>query len=161
FNPGGALNGARRITIAGTFAYILCDRGLVVVDLDNPLQPRITAQVGGPFLRNPHGVAVQFRYAFVVDAEGLKVLDVTNLAQPVPVQGAIVALEDARNIYVARTYAYVAAGKQGLAIVDVERPEQPKLDQIFSASGAIDDTNDVKLGMVSSSLFAYVADGKN
>ena len=34
FNPGGILNGARRITIAGTYAYILCDRGLVVVDLD-------------------------------------------------------------------------------------------------------------------------------
>ena len=34
FNPDGVLNGARRITIAGTYAYILCDRGLVVVDLD-------------------------------------------------------------------------------------------------------------------------------
>ena len=30
--------------------------------------------------------------------------------------------EDARNLYVARTYAYVAAGKQGMAIVDVEHP---------------------------------------
>ena len=34
--------------------------------------------------------------------------------------GATVPLEDARNIYVARTYAYVAGGKQGLVIVDVE-----------------------------------------
>ena len=33
FNPNGALKGARRITIAGTYAYVLCDRGLVVVDL--------------------------------------------------------------------------------------------------------------------------------
>ena len=32
FNPEGKLNGARRITIAGAYAYILCDRGLVVVD---------------------------------------------------------------------------------------------------------------------------------
>ena len=39
-------------------------------------------------------------------------------------------IEDARNVYVARTYAYVSAGKQGIAIVDVEQPEQPKLDQI-------------------------------
>jgi hypothetical protein len=161
FNPNGALNGARRITIAGTYAYVLCDRGLVVVDLDNPLQPRITAEIGPPFLTEPSGLAVQFRYAFVVDRQGLKVLDVTNLAQPNPVAGAIVPLEDARNLYVARTYAYVAAGKQGMAIVDVEHPEQPRLDEMFNGGGMLNDVNDVKLGMVSSSLFAYVADGAN
>jgi hypothetical protein len=161
FNPDGALNGARRVVIAGTFAYVLCDRGLVVVDLDNPLQPKITAQIGSPDLKEPKGIAIQFRYAFVVDQNGLKVLDVTNLGHPVPVPNAIVPMDDARNLYVARTYAYVAAGKQGLAIVDVEQPEHPKLDQIFSASNTINDANDVKLGMVSSSLFAYIADGKN
>jgi len=127
FNPGGILNGARRITIAGTYAYILCERGLVVVDLGNPLQPKVTAEIGSPFLNDPRGVAVQFRYAFVVDREGLKVLDVTHLAQPKPVPGAVVALQDARNLYVARTYAYVASGKEGMAIVDVEHPEQPRL----------------------------------
>ncbi len=70
FNPDGALNGARRITIAGTYAYILCDRGLVVVDLDHPLQPRIVAEIGAPFLLQPRGLAIQFRYAFVVDRAG-------------------------------------------------------------------------------------------
>ncbi len=85
----------------------------------------------------------------------------TRLDQPRLVAGAAVALDDARNLYVARTYAYVADGKRGLAIVDVERPEYPKLDQIFDATGQLNDTNDIKLGMVSSSLFAYVADGKN
>ena len=161
FNPNGILNGARRITIAGTYAYVLCERGLVVVDLDNPLQPKVTAEIGPPFLNEPQGVAVQFRYAFVVDHDGLKVLDVTHLAQPKAVPGAMVALDDARNLYVARTYAYVASGKQGLAIVDVEHPEQPRLDQMFNAGGEISDASDVKLGMVSSSLFAYIADGPN
>jgi hypothetical protein len=70
-------------------------------------------------------------------------------------------MSDARNIYVARTYAYIAAGKEGMAIIDVERPEHPKLDQIFNAENKLNDTNDIKLGMVSSSLFAYIADGKN
>jgi len=73
----------------------------------------------------------------------------------------LATLEDARNLYVARTYAYVASGKQGVAIVDVEHPEQPRLDQMFNAGGEISDANDVKLGMVSSSLFAYIADGHN
>src|SRR5258707_4318624 len=121
-NPGGILNGARRITIAGTYAYILCDRGLVVVDLDNPLQPKVTAEIGAPTLNDPRGISIQFRYAFVVDHDGLKVLDVTQLEQPIAVPAARVPLGDARNIYVARTYAYVASGKKGVAIVDVERP---------------------------------------
>jgi hypothetical protein len=161
FNPNGALNGARRINIVGTYAYILCDAGLAVVNLDNPLKPELVAQVGAPFLIDPRGIAVQFRYAFVVDRSGMKVLDITHLDHPVPISDAAVQIEDARNIYVARTYAYVSAGKQGIAIVDIDRPEQPKLDQVFNANGVMNDVNDVKLGMVSSELFAYVADGKN
>src|ERR1700678_2645281 len=161
FNPEGILNGARRITIAGTYAYILCDRGLVVVDLDKPLQPRVAAVVGAPDLNDPQGIAIQFRYAFVVDRSGLKVLDVTELDHPRVVPNAAVALQDARNIYVARTYAYIAAGKNGLAIVDVERPEHPKLGQMFSADGKMNDVHDVKIGMVDASAFAFVADGAN
>jgi hypothetical protein len=161
FNPDGVLKGARRIAIAGTYAYVLCDRGLVVVNIDNPLQPKVTAEIGAPDLVEPRGVAIQFRYAFVVDREGLKVLDVSALDQPKPVAAAKVAIDDARNVYLARTYAYVAAGRQGLAIVDVENPESPKLEQMFNAGGRLQDSNDVKLGMVSSSLFAFIADGKN
>jgi hypothetical protein len=161
FNPDGILNGARRITIAGTFAYILCTRGLVVVDLDNPLQPKVTATVGRPDLQDAQGIAIQFRYAFVVDRAGLKVLDVSDLAHPRLIPAAQVSLQDARNIYVARTYAYVAAGKQGVAIINVEQPEQPKLDRMFTADGALNDVRDIKIGMVDASAFAFVADGDN
>jgi hypothetical protein len=161
FNPGGALTGARRITIAGNYAYVLTDKALVVVDLDNPLVPKITATLGAPVLNDPRAVEIQFRYAFVVDHDGLKVLDVTNLAQPKPIANALVPFPDARNVYVARTYAYVSAGKQGLAIVDVEKPEAPKLDQVFNANGQMNDVNDVKIGMVAASAFAFVADGAN
>lgn len=161
FNPGGVLTGARRVVIAGTYAYVLTDKALVVVDLDNPLSPHVTATIGAPLLNQPRGIAVQFRYAFVADRDGLKVLDVTDLAEPKPASDALVPLEDARNVYLARTYAYVSAGKQGLAIVDVEKPDAPKLDQLFNAGGHLNDVNDVKIGMVAASAYAFVADGKN
>lgn len=161
FNPSGALDGARRITIAGNFAYILCNRGLVIVDIANPLQPRIAAEVGAPELREPQGIAVQFRYAFVVDKDGLKTIDITEPVKPRVVRGALVPLADARNVYVARTYAYVAGGKQGIAIVDVERPEHPVVAQMFSAGGAMNDVRDIKIAMTNASAFAYVADGAN
>ena len=51
--------------------------------------------------------------------------------------------------------------RQGVVIVDVEHPEQPKFDQVFNAGGVMNDVNDLKIGMVSAGVFAYVADGKN
>ncbi len=159
FNPGGVLTGAHRITVAGTFAYVLTDKALVVVDLDNPLAPKITATIGAPDLDDPRGIAVQFRYAFVVDRYGLKTLDVADLAHPKMTDKGRVSLGDARNVYVARTYAYVADGRFGVSVVDVENPERPHYDQMFGGNGQMNDAYDVKIGMVAGSAFAFVADG--
>ncbi len=159
FNPGGVLRGANSITIFGTYAYITCDAGLVVISIDDPKKPVVTSVIGENFLRHPRAFQGQFRYGYVCDEEGIKVLDVTNPAVPRPV-GAL-PLEDAHNIYLARTYAYVAAGKQGLVILDIERPEAPRVDQVFNAGGKINDLHDVKLGITYVSEFAYLADGKN
>lgn len=159
FNPEGLLCGARSITIVGHYAYICCDRGLVVVSLEDPKCPRVTAVLGSPALKAPTSVAVQFRYAWVCDSEGLKVLDVTQLDQPRLVTG--LPIPGARTVYVARTYAYVAAGRNGLYIVDVKRPEAPFVDQVFTAGGCLTDVHDVKLGITYNSEFAYLADGAN
>src|SRR3546814_18296715 len=43
WNPGGVLDGARHLQLAGEIAYITANRGLVVVDLSNPLAPPRTA----------------------------------------------------------------------------------------------------------------------
>ncbi|HKY33559.1 MAG TPA: hypothetical protein VJV23_13590, partial [Candidatus Polarisedimenticolia bacterium] len=161
FNPHGVLDGAVNLTLAGHVAYVLCDRGLVAVSLDDPLRPRVTAEVGTPHLDRPLAAAVQFRYAFVVDARGLKVLDVTDLERPAPVAGSALTLEGALNLYVARTWGFVAAGPRGLAIVDLEKPERPRLDRFFDAGGVMNDVRDVKVAMTNVSLFAYVADGEN
>ncbi|HEY2759314.1 MAG TPA: hypothetical protein VGI75_01185 [Pirellulales bacterium] len=159
WNPGGILNGGRAITIVGHYAYICCDAGLVVVSLDDPLHPVITSVIGDEVLHCPKAVQMQFRYAFVCDCDGVKVLDVTNLAKPVPVSR--LNLPEANNIYLARTYAYVAGGESGLIILDITNPEIPKVDQVFDAGGCINDLHDVKLGITNASEFAYLADGKN
>ncbi|MFA0755349.1 MAG: hypothetical protein YPKNTGVA_000853 [Candidatus Fervidibacter sp.] len=161
FNPNGVLKGARFIKFVGIYAYIVCDAGIAVVNLDDPLMPRLVTVIGKPFLREVRALDAQFRYAFVVDRDGLKVLDITFPDRPEFVRDAFVPIKDAHRIYVARTYAYIAAGKQGLVIVDVERPDKPRLDQVFNSDGQINDAHDVQLGMVNNSLFAFVADGKN
>jgi hypothetical protein len=152
------LNDANNITIAGIYAYITTSRGLVVVNINDPLNPSIVKEIS---MKNPRSIAIQFRYAFVVDDDGLKVLDVTEPEDAKLVDGAAVALADARDVYVARTYAYVANGKEGIAIINVEQPERPRLDQTFNAGGQLNDVRQVKIAMTNASLFAYVADGHN
>lgn len=159
FNPDGALSGARRIAIVGRYAYVLTPKALVVVDLDNPLAPKVTATIGAPELDDPRGIAAQFRYGFVADRYGLKTLDLTDLAHPKMTEKGRVPLNDARNVYIARTYAYVANGAFGVAVVDVENPEAPFLDQSFGGNGRMNDARDVKVGMVAGSAYAFVADG--
>ena len=158
FNPDGILTDANNITIAGTHAYITTAENLVIVNIDDPLKPRVVTRIR---LNGPRSLAVQFRYAFVVDRDGLKVVDITVPEKARLVDGATVSLRDAHDVYVARTYAYVANGKDGVAIVDVEQPEHPKLDQMFNAGGKLNDVHQVKVAMTNASLFAYVADGKN
>jgi hypothetical protein len=161
FNPNGALTGANNITIAGNFAWITTEKELVIVDLSTPLQPKIVQQIS---FNQPKAVAVQFLYAFVVDAGGLKVLDIKELQSKGavrPVENASVALAHAKDIYLARTYAYIANGEDGLAIIDIEKPESPKLDQVFNAGGTLNDAHSVKVAMTNASLYAYVADGRN
>jgi hypothetical protein len=161
FNPNGVLDGAMGGTIAGNYAYVLCDRGIVVVDVSNPENMRVVGQVTGGGIVRPRAIEVQFRYAFVVDSQGLKVIDVTSPTQPRVVEGASLPISDARNLYIARTYAYISAGAQGLVIADIKQPEHPKIDQTFNAAGQINDLNDTKLAMTDASEFAYLADGRN
>jgi hypothetical protein len=158
WNEGGILDGAKHIVIGGYYAYIIADAGLVIVNLDNPLQPKVEQVIE---LNDGRASALQFRYLFVTDADGLKVIDVTQGKTAELLSNNTIALDNAQRIYVARTFAYVAAGAEGLAIIDVKQPDNMKLLQIFDADGQLNDARDVVVGSTNASLFAYVADGVN
>ncbi len=158
FNPDGLLDGAVDMELYGTYAYVSCDKGVVVIDLDNPLEPKHVATLSAG-INKPRHVQFQFRYGFVVDADGLKVIDVTDPRQPRLIESATLPIADARDIYIARAYAYIAAGKEGLKIVDVTKPEQPRLEMTYDAEGRLVDSTAVRLAMTNNSMFAYVADG--
>jgi hypothetical protein len=161
FNPNGALTGATFVAATGHRLYMTTPRGLFVIDVHDPTHPQILGELTNGFLRNPRCIAVQFRYGFITDDDGMKVVDLTEPDRPAPVKGAFVRLNHPGRLYVARTYAYVANGPEGLAIIDVENPARPRLDQMFNANGALNDTRTVQIGSVSASQFALVADGKN
>ncbi|MBL4828152.1 MAG: hypothetical protein JKY66_10670 [Spongiibacteraceae bacterium] len=156
WNEGGVLDGARHITIGGHYLYITADKGLVIVNVDDPMKPQLTAIVP---LNGAVASALQFRYLFVTDEDGLKTIDVTNVETPVVVANNTIPIDQAYRIYLARTYAYVASGNEGLVIVDIEQPESMKVTQRFNGEGALVDSRDVIVATTNASLFAYVADG--
>jgi len=158
WNEGGVLTGARHVAIAGNTFYVSTDHGVVVLDMTDPLKPRALDTIP---IANAEASQAQFRYLFVTAKDGLHVVDITLPAKAHEVPGAFVALRDAHKLHVARTYAYVADGADGIAIVDVTNPEKPFVYQLFNAGGKISDAHDVAVATTNASLFAYVADGKN
>ncbi|MCW8138776.1 MAG: hypothetical protein KIT58_07715, partial [Planctomycetota bacterium] len=163
YDAGGLLKGAESCAVVGEHVYVVCDAGLVVVSVADPLRPQVVATARD--LRRPRSVEVQLRYAFVCDDDGVAVLDVTDLLlepAPTPTPRALtrvarVPLTDAQSIYISRSFGYVAAGKDGLVILDLERPAAPKVLTRFDGGGWLAGAKDVKVGATNASLYAYVA----
>jgi len=158
WNDNGVLKGARHLAIAGNTFYVATDAGIVVLDMADPLKPRYVATVP---IADPHAAQVQFRYLFVTAKDGLHVVDVTHPEAAREVASGFVPLRDAHKLHVARTYAYVADGTDGVAIIDVTNPEKSAVYAMFNAGGKISDARDVVVATTNASLYAYVADGKN
>src|SRR5258708_13944837 len=79
WNPDGILDGARHLTIGGHYAYIMAKAGLVIVNLDQPLQPRVESVVPP---NDGRASALQFRYLFVTHPHGPLPIDVTDPKHP-------------------------------------------------------------------------------
>jgi hypothetical protein len=158
WNDGGVLSGARHVTLAGANAFVSADAGIVVVDLDKPLQPRVRAIIP---IKGAKATGVQFRYLFAVEDSGFTSVDITDMDNPVVKEDSRIDLAEGHNLYVARTYAYVAGGREGLVIIDIEKPESPFVYMKYTDNGNINDARDVKVATTNASLFAYLADGSN
>jgi len=154
WNEGGVLDGARHIAMGGHMAYIAVTDGIAIVDLDDPLNPVHVKTVP---ISGARSVVQQFRFLFVTHDAGLSVIDITDIEKAFVVADNTIEMKEAHNLFVARTYAYVAAGSEGLIIVDVEDPTNMKVYETFTDN--IVDARDVVVATTNASLMGYVADG--
>jgi hypothetical protein len=129
--------------------------GIAIVDLDDPLQPVYIKTVP---IDGARSVVQQFRFLFVTHDEGLSVIDITDIEKAFVIADNTIEMKEAHNVFVARTYAYVAAGKEGLIIVDIEDPTSMKVYETFTDN--IVDARDVVVATTNASLMGYVADGE-
>ncbi len=157
WNEGDILKGARHLTIAGTHFYVSADAGVVELDMDDPLHPKVMAVIpiagargdGGAVplsLRRRRGRArCRRRHRSAAAASWSRA---RTCRSPMPTACS----------WRAPTPMSPTAS-DGLAIIDVERPDHPQLYMQYTAGGKLDDARDVVVGATNASLFAYVADG--
>jgi len=103
---------------------------------------------------------VQFRYGFITDDDGLKIVDVTEPTRPVLIPRATVRLNHAGRLYVARTYAYVANGAEDWRL-SILKIRSVRLSIKSSTQTRVERYPRGANRSVNASQFALVADGKN
>ena len=159
WNPGGVLNGARHIALGGQLrlhrdaerrwswwtSTIRCSR-----------RSRATCRMND--LRASRCSSATCSRSI---AGGLQVIDVTQPGKPRRGGRAHACRSPMRTSSTSRapTPTWPPA-RRGLAIVDIEKPEKPRLYATFNAERGDHDARDVVVATTNASLFAYVADGK-
>lgn len=113
------------IYISGLYAY-LADSGIVVVDISDPIKPVVVGSVRKDGTNNPgsddlwpNGVYVSGSIAYVTDGDSLRILDISDLNNPIPLGSvAISSTWGCNQVQVSGSYAYVT-NHEGLFAVDI------------------------------------------
>jgi hypothetical protein len=124
----GGLELARRVTVAGNYAYVAADfNGMRIIDVSNPVDPTEIGLFEGP--GNVTKVAIVDKSAYLADySGGLYVVDISNPKKPRQIgrYGDFVV----GDVAVAGKHALLAAGF--LDVIDVSKPDRPKQVGSFS-----------------------------
>ncbi|MBI5556576.1 MAG: IPT/TIG domain-containing protein [Deltaproteobacteria bacterium] len=139
--------------VSGTTAYLFDYTGLLVLDAQNPLAPRLLGTL--PMPSPPYGAALAFSgpTVYVAASNSLQVIDVSNPAQPVltgsmnfdddlippvnlsmtqiNVSGSTLFIISSREVYSRETSTYVWE----LHVVDVSDPQVPLLKSTAQLPG--------------------------
>ncbi len=131
----------RAVSVEGTLAYVTTEEGeLRVVDVSNAAQPRdITedAASSAAAMHDPRAARSAAANGLVYQANGragLQIVDASNPAAPVEV-GSYAALEDAVDVQVEGSIAYVVDPWSGLHLLDVGTPSAPREVGRFDTPG--------------------------
>ncbi len=133
------------VEVRGKYAYVTAwdDNALSIIDVSDPTNPVEIGAINDSFtggtataIRNPSGVAVAGRYAYVTsDADNaVAVIDVSDPANPVEVAnisdtesgGTATVLDGPTGLFLAGDFLYVAAyDDSGLSVIDISDPTAP------------------------------------
>jgi hypothetical protein len=157
---GSAPGSGSDVVIIGSRLYA-ASGGVQVFDISNPISPTLlgSASVSAPF--GIYYLAVSGHYAYLsgwsesypplVKNAGIRIVDISNPTQPVPVGGVDYPGGHFLGVAASGSYAYVADWFYGVRVFDVSNPASPHLVASVDTPG---NPYDIKI----SGSIAYVAD---
>ncbi len=113
----------REVAVAEGKAYMASSKGLEIIDVANSASPFRISSMNTP--GDAEGVTVVGDTAYVVDWESLQIVSVSDPENPVAI-GSVDIPPGARSVTVSENKAYVAGGLNGLHIIDMSNPANPK-----------------------------------
>jgi hypothetical protein len=120
------------VAVQDSWVYIAADAQFIKVNVADPRYPNLVFQ--GYYPRDCRGVAVEGRYGYVA-CEQLGIASWLLDTMP-PVQvGNVDSPSNARGVAARGQYVYVADGRDGLVVVDVSDPRQPRQVSALALSG--------------------------
>lgn len=149
-------NSGLRVYVSGNLAYVADYGDFRILDVSDP---GASKEIGS--LTKIGGITdiyVSSGYCYVVVHEGLRIIDAREPAKP-EILG-IYERPGVRGVQVSGNYAYVT-GDEGLCVVDVSDPSNPKEVSSIAATPGDGIRGFQKLGLCLSSIYAYIADGKD
>ncbi len=136
---GGIANG---IAISGSYVYLSIGEGhyMWVVNVSDPTNPVQTALIDfpPPDPGDPRDLALQGNYVYVADESGMRIFDISTPASIQPI-GLLRLPDDGKStvdLSLSGSYAYLADESDGVRIVNVADPSNPKLVSTFPTSNS-------------------------
>ena len=135
---------ASDVNVVGDYAYI-CDVNFKIIDISDPTNPVEIANFEEQYVY-PSELQIVGDYAYLATgANGLVILDISNVSSPVRVGNCTDSLEsplgvltgEANGIHVVGDFAYVADGFDGLEIFNISDPATPTEIGQFTKGGNI------------------------
>ena len=109
----------RDVVVSGSYAYVIYQDTLEVLDVSNPATPN---RLGSTGISNGQAIAYANGRIFVADSDdGLKIYNVSDLQHPVTYPGK------AYDVELLGDYAFVADNILGMVMLDVSNPANPIL----------------------------------
>jgi hypothetical protein len=134
--------GWERVAVSGNYAYVSGSAGLQIVDISKPTQPLRVGEYGSGWCVD--NVAVSETHAYLVEnlydpASGRsnRRLAILDISQPTNVQrvGGLVVPEYSYRLSISGHHAYLTTGPEGLVVVDVSDPANPREASTLSIKG--------------------------
>ena len=119
----GVSQNAMGVCLAGKTLYAVGGGVLYVLDVREPLKPRLLSRLGG--MDNNRQIVVQDGFAYIVSREtGLRIVDVRDPLKP-RLRSRYDTIEMATGIDVVGKTAFVSERIYGIEVVDVSDPDRP------------------------------------